>query len=99
MDDIRLMNAIARVGHETAQPPEPTRKTVELSEQTQGLVQAHAGRGVAAPPVAIPPQRRKETHPLRQGRRAGGSVQAPPRLRETFSEGQKNQEFMYDRAT
>ena len=34
MDDIRLMNAIARVGHETAQPPEPTRKTVELSEQT-----------------------------------------------------------------
>ena len=34
MDDLRLMNAIARRAHETAQPPEPTRKTIELSEQT-----------------------------------------------------------------
>ena len=34
MDDMRLMNGIAPGAHETAQPPEPTRKTIELSEQT-----------------------------------------------------------------
>ena len=34
MDDLRLMDAIAHGAHETAQPPEPTRKTIELSEQT-----------------------------------------------------------------
>ena len=34
MDDMRLMNVIAPGAHETAQPPEPTRKTIELSEQT-----------------------------------------------------------------
>ena len=34
MDDLRVMNAIAPSPSTNAQPTEPTRKTIELSEQT-----------------------------------------------------------------
>ena len=34
MDDLRVMNAIAPSPSTNAQPPEPTHKTIELSEQT-----------------------------------------------------------------
>jgi hypothetical protein len=67
-------------------------RTVELTEQTRGLVQTPAGRGVAAPPVAIPPQRRKETHPCRANGVARSEVSNAPRFDRLLG-GREEQEF------